>query len=106
MAKKAPRKRTPGRPPGAKTADRAHVAELRAQCPACRSTRRTRYFHVTTIEHGGELDGHPYTHVEKKRATCADCGQALMVSVYLNKPRPEDLGLDEDVDAVDEPAEK
>ena len=88
--------RRPGRPPGSKPVrDRAHVAELRAQCPRCRSTRRTRLFHVATIEHGGEFEGRPYTHVEKKRTTCADCGQALMVSVYLYKPRAEDLGQDE-----------
>jgi len=105
MPKKPPVKRRPGRPAGAKTAHRAHVVELRAQCPACHSTRRTRFFHAATIEHGGQIlvpEGpanppaiRPYTHVEKKRATCADCGQALAITLYLYKPRPEDLGLDE-----------
>jgi len=95
MAKKAPRRR-PGRPENATQVDRVHVHELRAQCPRCHSTKRTPYRHVTTIHHGGTIDDRPYTHVEKKRAQCADCGQHLMVSVYLFEPAEDQLGLDEE----------
>ena len=84
------RRAKPGRPEGAKTANRAPAISLPAACPTCGSTRREPYREGVLNDQriAGEIRGHIYNRVVWRNTRCADCGQSITVREFLFEPDP------------------
>ncbi|QDV53708.1 hypothetical protein Enr17x_57890 [Gimesia fumaroli] len=78
------RKKT-GRPKGKKTQDLPVVEISATHCPKCKSTERTGYRDVRTMEHSGIAPGgYPYNFISWKRTECLKCGQHRIDKKYEN----------------------
>ena len=75
-----------GRPRGSKTKTKENVAIVATRCPACGCTDRSMYHHRTEQEFSGLApDGHPYTHIVRRRCWCLSCGQHRIDRTYENR---------------------
>ncbi|NLG44828.1 MAG: hypothetical protein GX547_16420 [Phycisphaerae bacterium] len=84
---KTTKKRTGGRPKGARTEPRPTVAVALSRCTACGSTRRTPYTQTRRTPYAGRTpDGQPYTAVVRRWTRCEDCGQARVDLSYEHTP--------------------
>lgn len=74
-----------GRPKGSKTEDLPIVDVSVSLCSKCKSTERTRYYSIKTMEYSGTtLQGNPYNFISWKRTTCKKCGQNRIDKFYEN----------------------
>lgn len=76
-----------GRPQGSPNVTTTQLVRL-PQCPSCKTTDRGRYYFVSAIDHGGiTADGYEYSHVVRRRTTCAHCGQTR-IDKFLENSAP------------------
>lgn len=65
-----------GRPKGSKNKPLDHAQGELTRCQRCQSTNRNPYTsRVEQAYAGTTLGGQPYTHIVRRRTSCADCGQ-------------------------------
>ncbi len=106
MPKKQPRTavaKKDGRPAGSRNRRYDTVRILPSRCAKCGSTRRTRYTHTRRQPYPGLAHGEPYTHIARRRTTCADCGQARVDLAYENHPTDPPIVLSGDDAEQDAP---
>lgn len=78
-------KRKTGRPKGKKTQDLPVAESFASQCPKCRSTERTGYNRVKTMQYSGvSPDDKPFNYISWKRTACLNCGQHRIDKLYEN----------------------
>jgi hypothetical protein len=86
MNQQAKKQTGPGRPVGAKTADRDVVDVEVSRCKRCGSTDRAKYSSKIEVVGNGMHDGKPYTSVTVRHTQCLnpDCGQHRVDRFYQN----------------------
>ena len=78
------KKKTTGRPTGAKTKDRVVAKQIisRATCPKCGSQQHKNRRRIRGGITSGTIEGQAYGSYAHFNAECSKCGQALLVAEY------------------------
>ncbi len=81
----------PGRPRGAKTADRPEAICRPGRCPRCKSSRRRAFRDgpVNEMFVTMQVSGETYNHQLWRNTECLDCGQHYRVIEYRYEPQPQ-----------------